>query len=49
MRSRAHNKDIASDKGHFEVFPKEKRTFFIMSCLPFFALVMIYYTLPCFS
>ena len=24
MRSRAHNKDIASDKGHFEVFPKEK-------------------------
>ena len=20
MRSRAHNKDIASDKGHFEVF-----------------------------
>jgi len=23
VRSRAHNKDIASDKGHFEVFPKE--------------------------
>ena len=24
MRSRAHNKNIASDEGHFEVFPKEK-------------------------
>ena len=24
MRSRAYNKDIASNKGHFEVFPKEK-------------------------
>ena len=34
MRSRAHNKDIASDKGHFEVFPKEKGRFFIMPCLP---------------
>ena len=27
MRSRAHNKDIAFDKGHFEVFPKEKEDF----------------------
>ena len=26
-------KDIASDKGHFEVFPKEKGRFFIMPCL----------------
>ena len=25
MRSHAHSEDIASDKGHFEVFPKEKR------------------------
>ena len=25
MRSHAHAEDIASDKGHFEVFPKEKR------------------------
>ena len=46
MRSRAHNKDIASDKGHFEVFPKEKWRFFIMSCLPLviFSLLWSWFT-----
>ena len=45
-------KDLTSDKGHFEVFPKEKRKI-LHYAMPtfshiFFALVMTYYTLPCF-
>ena len=32
MWSHAHDKNIASDKGHFEDFLKEKGRFFIMSC-----------------
>ena len=35
MWSHAHDKDIASNKGHFEVFPKEKGRFFIMPCPTF--------------
>ena len=31
----AHDKNIASDKGHFEDFPKEKGRFFIMPCFTF--------------
>ena len=33
----AHNKNIASDKGHFEDFPKEKGRFFIMPCFTFWS------------
>ena len=35
-------KDIASDKGHFEVFPKEKGRFFIMPCLPLVILALLW-------
>ena len=43
-------KDIASDKGHFEVFPKEKKKDSSL-CLwsYFFDLVMLCYILSCFS
>ena len=37
MRSHTHAKDIASDKGYFEVFPKEKGRFFIMPYFTFWS------------
>ena len=49
MWSHAHAKDIASNKGYYGVFPKEKGRFFMPTFSHiFFALIMIYYTLPCF-
>jgi len=42
----------ASDKGYFEVFPKEKEESSLGHALLwsyFFALVMLCYILPCFS
>ena len=50
MWSHAHAEDIASDKDYFEDFQKEKGRFFMPTfCHIFHALVMIYFTLPCFS
>ena len=37
MWSHAHDKNIASDKGHFEDFLKEKGRFFIMPCFTFWS------------
>ena len=48
-------KDIASDKGHFEVFPNEKERFFIMPlvilflsghALLHFAMLLLTYSAP---